>query len=117
MWRTCLQGGSGVAVEPIFFFKQKTAYEIYPIDDLRKDVESAVTPPSDLEAPLSSPASAASLTSNTSAPEHSHDVAPATHDVAPATSAEPAPAVTHVDVEPPASPPADGHAAALPASD
>src|SRR5437763_13236228 len=91
--------------------KAQSYTNIDPIDDLRKDIESAVTPPSDLETPLSSPASAASLTSNTSAPENSHDVAPATHDVAPAThdvapatSAEPAPAVTHVDVEPPASP-------------
>jgi sec-independent protein translocase protein TatB len=76
-----------------------------PIDDLRKEVESAAAPPAELDAPLSS--LSGSSTSDTT-------TAAAGHDVAAATSAEPA--ATHVVAEPAASSHAGGQTAEPPAS-
>src|SRR3954470_16274617 len=60
-----------------------------PLDDVRKDIESAVTPPAELDAPLSSPAS--SPVSSTSERAVAHDLA-----TPPSTEA----ATTHVVAEP-----------------
>jgi sec-independent protein translocase protein TatB len=77
-----------------------------PLDDVRKDIESAVTPPAELDSPLPSPAS--SPVSSTSETAVAHDVA-----TPPSTE----PATTHVVAEPTASPPASGQVAEAPASD
>jgi sec-independent protein translocase protein TatB len=85
--------------------KAQSFTNLDPIDDLRKEIESAAAPPAELDAPLSNPASSA--TSDTPEPAVGQDVAAV-------TSAEPAAA--HGVAEPVPSPPAEAHAAEPPAS-
>ena len=84
----------------------KSYANIDPLGDLQKDIESAVTPPSDFDKPLSSPAGTS--TSDTSSPA-------VTHDTVAAMSPEPAVAGAHT--EPAVSPPvASLSSAPLPAA-
>jgi sec-independent protein translocase protein TatB len=88
---------------------------INPMDDLRKDIESAITPPSEFDSSLSKLSSTASTTSDdtltdTAASAPSHDAATNTPAAMPPAASPPAasppaaspPAVTQADAESPA---------------
>jgi sec-independent protein translocase protein TatB len=92
---------------------------INPMDDLRKDIESAITPPSEFDSSLSKLSSSTSTASDdtltdTAASAPSHDAATNTPAAVPPAASPPA--VTQADAESPASsapaaPPSEGHAA------
>jgi sec-independent protein translocase protein TatB len=78
---------------------------INPMDDLRKDIESAITPPSEFDSSLSKLSSTASTTSDdtltdTAASAPSHDAATNTPAAMPPAASPPA--VTQADAESPA---------------
>jgi len=98
---------------------------INPMDDLRKDIESAITPPSEFDSSLSKLSSTTSTASDdtltdTAASAPSHDAATNTPAAMPPADAEfpasSAPAAPPASSPPAASPPSGGHAADTPSS-
>src|SRR5258707_3397697 len=87
---------------------------INPMDDLRKDIESAITPPSEFDSSLSK----LSSTTSTASDDTLTDTAASapSHDAATNTPAASPPAVTQADAESPAPSPAAAPPAASPPS-